>query len=73
MQSVGLMSLKDKQQLSLKTANSGVDYHDDYLHLSEKADWFTLDEDGSELKETEDEDEFLAITAHVIIGSEKRR
>jgi transcriptional regulator with XRE-family HTH domain len=73
MQSVGLMSLKHKQKLSLKTANPGVDYHDDYLHLSEKADWFTLDEDESKLKETEDEDEILAITAHVIIGSENRR
>ena len=41
--------------------------------LREKADWITLDEDESELKETEDENEILAITAHVIIGSEKRR
>ena len=73
MQSVGLMSLKDKERFSLKSANPGVDYQDDYLHLSKKADWFTLDEDESELKETEDEDEILAITAHVIIGSEKRR
>ena len=73
MQSVGLMSLKDKERLSLKTANPGVDYLDDYFHLSDKADWFTLDEDESELKETEDEDEILAITAHVIVGSEKRR
>lgn len=73
MQSVGLMSLKDKGKLSLKTVNPGVDYIDDYLHLSEKADWFVLDEDESAVEATEDKNEVLAISAHVIVGSEKRR
>lgn len=79
-QSVGLISLKDKEKFSLKRDNKYIDYLDDYLHLSEKADWFVLDEE--ELHGGEIEDDFpddgdpnaiLAITAHVIVACEKQR
>ena len=79
-QSVGLISLKDKEKFSLKNDNKYIDYLDDHLHLSEKADWFVLNEQDlnggaieDNFSDADNENAIVAITADVIVGSERRR
>ena len=79
-QSVALIALKDKHNFCLEKGKLHIDHmDDDFEELSEKADWIVLDEEQlnggpveDDIIDSEDENAILAITADVIVGSEKR-